>query len=356
MSFAADSMETPPADRSRTCCLCSGADFHVIARRDRDGGPLITVMCCGCGLISHRDLPSEESLAEYYRSQYRVQYHGRARPSARRVMRAWKNGQRILALLRPHVPPGSRVLEIGAGLGCTVRSFQNAGYDAAGVDPGDEFTDFGVRFLKAALTRQTLDEIPAEPTRDLLLLVHVVEHLRCPDQALLKLRRLLKPGGVLYVECPNADGPATARGRLFHQAHTYNFTAVTLQLLAERCGFELLWSRPHADQPQLSMLFRRATARRRPVPVGSREHTLQRLRMSSVRYHLRPSYLRNRLRKLGMYAGEFLWARRNVRRLVADCALRAEQESAGDPVLLPFRGATRGPASHCPQRPRRRVA
>lgn len=315
------------------CCLCAGGEFEIINTRDRRGGALVTVMCRECGLISHRDIPSDEELERFYRSEYRLEYHGERLPAARRVMRAWKNGRRILKQLRSHVRDEDRILEVGAGLGCTVRNFENAGYDIEGIDPGRDFTEFSTRELGTRMSRQSLADLAGSEPRDVILLVHVIEHMNAPHHALMQVHRLLKPGGRLYIECPNLDAPVARRSQLFHFAHIYSFTPSTLRMLAERCGFELVKQFGRKKHPNLQMLFRRTESRSFAVRKHASERTLSRIRMSRLRYHLRPAYLFERVRKLAGYGVEQLFAKRYVAKLTATHGKPALANDSEPPLM-----------------------
>ena len=133
----------------RTCELCGDCRCRTVGDVDRHGQPLHTVICMGCGLVSHLHIPSDAELEEYYTSKYRPQYHGEASPSPRRVMRAWKNGQRILRQLRPFLQSSRSVLEVGAGIGCTVKAFELDGHKASGIDLGAQFLRYGRETLHA---------------------------------------------------------------------------------------------------------------------------------------------------------------------------------------------------------------
>ncbi len=329
-------LTSPEIQPARECCLCAGEDFEIVDTRDRRGEPLVTVMCLDCGLMSHRRIPTSDELKQYYEFDYRVDYHGEETPCPRRVMRAWQNGNRILRQLQPIVPASSRVLEIGAGLGCTVRQFQDAGYSAAGIDPGRDFTDYSVSQIGANLTQQSLEDLNCAQRHDVILLVHVIEHMNHPDQSLRRIHRLLPEDGLLYVECPNLDAPVARRSRLFHFAHVYSFTPPTLRMLAELCGFELVRQFGHKRDPNLQMLFRRSASRSLRIRPNTARRTLRRIRMSRLRYHLRPAYLFERVRKLASYCIEHLVAERFVRQHVL-----ADQEKAeiSEPITLPFRAS-----------------
>jgi SAM-dependent methyltransferase len=287
---------------------------------DRRGKPLATCVCRQCGLVCHRDIPSDDDLDRYYASEYRQDYHGEASPSARRVWRAWRNGQRILRQLAPLVSPGQSVLEIGAGIGCTVKAFELAGYRSSGIDPGVGFAGYAQRTLRADVHVARLFDLPPAAEHELVLLVHVIEHFRSPRLALAHIWRLLLPGGRLYVECPNLAAPFARRSRLFHFAHIHNFTPRTLAMLAGRCGFQVERTYSSPDNPNLEMLLVKVDVPRLVMDHGSYKATLAAIeRYNIFTYHARWNYFAPRVRKLAGYLWEHAAAKRQVRRLVERC-------------------------------------
>lgn len=316
---------------THSCDLCGGREFEMIGTRARDGRPLETQICRTCGLVSHARIPSETELREYYAGNYRLEYNGEASPSARRVMRAWLNGQRILRQVSPLLPAGGRVLEAGAGIGCTVRSFADAGFRAEGVDPGGEFLGFARNRLKADVQVCSLYDLPDSHRFDAVLLVHVIEHLASPRQAVEKISGLLKVGGMLYVECPNLQAPFAPRDRLFHVAHIHNFVPATLKMLVESCGFRLRQRFGDAGDSNLQMLFQHSCERRLNLDTQNFQRTREDLnRASWARYHLRRRYVADRLRKLGSYAREYATSASFVRNLVTRYAADGVRGSQGE--------------------------
>ena len=61
-------------ESSSTCPLCGSAEAAVAGLRDRQGRPLTTLLCLGCGLYRSDPLPSEEQLRAFYATQYRLEY------------------------------------------------------------------------------------------------------------------------------------------------------------------------------------------------------------------------------------------------------------------------------------------
>jgi SAM-dependent methyltransferase len=307
-------------NETNRCDLCHQNDFEIIAQRDRHGQPLQTKICKHCGLIAHLHIPTEDELQEYYAKTYRLDYHGEVTPSTRRVMRAWLNGQRILRQVAPHLPGGCKLLEVGAGIGCTVNTFERAGYQAEGIDPGDEFLAFSRNQLNARVQVGDLYDLPESPGYDAILLVHVIEHFASPRKAIEKIGKLLKRGGMLYVECPNLEAPFASRSRLFHVAHIHNFVPATLEMLACSCGFTLQQRFGDDQDPNLQMLFQYSGEPRLQIAEQSYRKTRDLLRRSDwMPYHFRSRYMTDRVQKLLGYAREHLQSKRFVQKLISEC-------------------------------------
>jgi len=142
------------------------------------------------------------------------------------------------------LPPGARVLEVGAGDGRFVSRLQAAGFEARGIEPSEG----GVRMARARaapVERAALEELHLEPAGlDAAIAWHVLEHLDDPAAALARIGIWLRPGGRVVIACPNLASLQAQIGgdRWFHQdvpRHRTHFTAAGLRLLLERSGFRL---------------------------------------------------------------------------------------------------------------------
>lgn len=126
------------------------------------------------------------------------------------------------------VPPGSRVLDAGAGDQPYRDLFGHCDYESA---------DF--ELIDKPYARSTyvcsLDAIPVEDGRfDAVICNQVMEHLPRPAAALRELNRVLKPGGTLICTAP-----------LFYEEHErpydfYRYTQFGWRLMMEEAGFEIL--------------------------------------------------------------------------------------------------------------------
>jgi SAM-dependent methyltransferase len=165
--------------------------------------------------------------------------------------------------------------------------------------------------------------LPAAPRYDFVLLVHVIEHLPSPRHALERIHAMLRPGGGLYVECPNLAAPHAAPGKQFHYAHIHNFTPQTLELLAQRCGFEIVArlapSRARALRLVLRRLDRTPDSGSATIP-GSFAATCDRLKKNSlVGYYLRPSYWFDRVHRDLRFVSHHVCPRWRLARILRSC-------------------------------------
>ncbi len=330
----------PVSTRSAECVLCNCQRFKIIAERDRRGDALETVVCCQCGLVSHARLPSDDELVQYYEQEYRSDYNGEDTPSKRRVVREWNRGRQTFLQLQPFVTPGDRIFEIGAGIGCNLKHFELAGFDASGIEPGTGFGRYSRETLRARVTHGFWSDVAAQPAFDVVLLIHVLEHLNSPLQALRHIRRMLRPKGRLFVEVPNLAAPHAAPGRMFHYAHVYNYTPWTLAMLATAAGFNVGQVMTGERDRNLAMLLSRAADCRLELNPESYRNTVRAVtRYNAWNYHFRPNSLWERYVTIRHSLADRFFASQRLPPILKQCADGAALQSNRPPVEAGRRAA-----------------
>ncbi len=259
----------------QTCNLCNATDVRVVALRDRDRRPLRTVMCTGCGLVRCDPMPDPDMLDQYYRERYRIDYKRQHVPSRRHILRAGRVALDRLARLPPLPVPsrgGGRALDIGAGGGEFAYLLgRTSGLAVTGIEPNEGYAAHARRVLGLDLVVSPLHEAtPAGGSFDLITMFHVLEHLRDPGAALVRVAAWLAPGGLAVVEVPNIEATCQAPGHLFHPAHLYNFNAAALERLGQKAGLDPVGCWFSADRGNLSVTLRRP-AEDTPTAVAGAE-------------------------------------------------------------------------------------
>ncbi|MDQ6961825.1 MAG: class I SAM-dependent methyltransferase [Mariprofundaceae bacterium] len=302
------------------CDLCHSGNYKNVSNQDRHGRKLYTGICLQCGLLSHIPVPSEEEIIQYYAVRYRKDYHGSSKPIARRIMRAHRNAERIFTQLKPHMKPKQTVFEVGAGIGCTVKFFEQQGLEASGIEPNKDFNVFTRQELHADVRNENLYDLNEKADYDVTLLIHVIEHFTSPTRALKHIYGLIKDDGLLYIECPNATAPFGRLSKMFHFAHIYNFSPKTLIAMAQKCGFVVENIFSDDNNPNLQILFKKSTAQEQELDETHANWVLERIHYHTyLSYHLRPCYLKARITKLLSYGSEYLLARGFVKKFLASC-------------------------------------
>lgn len=226
-----------------TCPACGGElrDWISVPPSEPALGPeripLLRCLRCGTAVTTGTPPPDLHDTGAYRAGAPRL--HRWALP----VLRAF-DAQR-LTLLRDLAPPGSSLLDVGAGRGRFVAAAQTAGYQASGIEPSERGVSAS-RMIGAPVTQAAVEHAALEPgSLDVATLWHVLEHLDDPGEAVERVARWLRPGGTLLVGVPNLESLQARVGgeRWYHldvPRHRVHFTPAGVSRLLNAHGFTVL--------------------------------------------------------------------------------------------------------------------
>ena len=217
------------------CPLCS-APGPQRSRLRTEPFPLGECRACGAAFLFPQ--PSEQELGRYYDESY----YGKNRKKFWSAVEAgiaaltWMKWRSVRGLL----PPGARLLDIGCGRGTLVRMARDAGFDSYGIERSSR-----QHVLPYVYTKDLADCRFPDGHFQMVILWHVLEHLRDPRAALAEIHRIVEPQGWLSVAVPNFGGAqAEASGRhWFHldlPRHLWHFRRRSLDALLEKSGFRVV--------------------------------------------------------------------------------------------------------------------
>lgn len=223
--------------------------------------------CAGCGLefVSPR-LSFDELADKVYADNYFPVRDASAKRSEEAT--AYFGGQ--VRRFEKLLGRTGTVLDIGCGNGAFLDFARENGWEIAGADIGlspDAHT------LGCPLWEGRLQDIDFEGCLfDVIRLNHVLEHTQEPVKELEICRRLLTPGGILYISVPNIAGLSprlkSLQSRLHLKSHRWRhyaamhhlffFTPVTLRAAIERAGLRVLeWDTPVPKKTGQNLLLER---------------------------------------------------------------------------------------------------
>lgn len=198
--------------------------------------------CRGCGFTITTPQPGD--LAAYYPAGYYGTPGGRRFPAIVERMQQRLYAHRVRWVeAAVGVKPG-RVLDVGCGRGLLLRAFQRRGWEVQGTELSEAAAAYAreVLGLKVSIGELAGLGFPADHF-DVVTLWHVLEHLPDPRLLLAEARRILKPGGVLFLGVPNFGGweARGCRAGWFHldvPRHLTHFTREDLKQSLEAAGFQ----------------------------------------------------------------------------------------------------------------------
>ena len=147
---------------------------------------------------------------------------------------------RMAALVAPLLPPGAAVLDVGAGQGPALEWFTAHGFSPFGISTNQADVD---ACREAGFDARLMDMHEmhfGESAVDCVWARHVLEHSVAPFFVLHEFARVLKPGGILYVEVP---APDTACHHETNRNHYSVLPASCWESLIQRAGFEIVEER-----------------------------------------------------------------------------------------------------------------
>jgi SAM-dependent methyltransferase len=174
--------------------------------------------------------------------------------------------------------PG-RLLDVGCGIGTELAVARERGWQATGV----ELAEASLQVARAQgldVVAEPLGQAALGPSSfDLVTVNHALEHIPRVRAVLDEIRRVLKPGGLLFVAVPNLDAwqhrvLLDRFGLSFNADHHLFFTPATLRRLLTDDGFAVVELATHRWVD-----FQRGPASAYPSPFRAVNDLVERLGM-----------------------------------------------------------------------------
>ena len=206
--------------------------------------------CPHCGTAYMNPRPTPQILAEFYANSVLYEFWDRhVFPASRnvRMERIFRpRVERILALCRERDFPTGVLVEVGSasGMFCEEAMATGAFERIIGIEPGAAQAatcrQRGLEVIQATI--EMIDDLGTPA--DIVASFETIEHLYAPKDFLARCRRLLAPGGLLVLTCPNYEGfDIVTLGPLsdsLDAEHINMFNPRSLRGLVERLGFEVV--------------------------------------------------------------------------------------------------------------------
>lgn len=224
------------------CPVCQQIDQKLLYILDQ--GKLLT--CQKCQLVFYIPRPTPEELTKFYDDKsYRQNYQQSAMSGKDFAENRYRQLKKIATKYRPNLfeKTNRNFLDIGCGLGDLLSFAASDGWNITGTEISSTAT---IQANKALSNKVLMGDILSlnlpENYFDLITIYHVIEHLIDPIPTLEKIRTLLKPEGIAFIETPNIGSlGAKIRGKkwshIIPPEHITYFNISSLKYALQNSGF-----------------------------------------------------------------------------------------------------------------------
>ena len=166
-------------------------------------------VCSSCGLEQLTPLPTQEELKELYESHYNF---GGERDTAYTVLRHYFLFSPLYHLwmaidgdISFHGVSGrGALLDVGCNEGRGLQFYRRNGWQAEGLELNENAAGVA-RSMGFTVHTALIADFTPSTLYDVIVLSNVLEHSLNPREMLQHVKRLLKPGGHVWISCPNGN-------------------------------------------------------------------------------------------------------------------------------------------------------
>ena len=238
------------ADSELRCLLCDRGLRHV----GRDFAGKAIYKCNECNYVATPASSATETSALYDAPEYFDGWgcnldfdYDRFEPAVH------QQASDYLDFIGQHTR-GKFLLDVGTGSGLLPRLAQELGYEVEGTDLSKHVSENVPKKAGFPIYHGTLEDIQFTRKYDIITMLHVLEHTSNPVSTLQRCRELLNESGYLVVVVPNYQSldsrikdvlsALRLKSRPYkHLAlghHNYVFSIKSLEILGQKCGFQVI--------------------------------------------------------------------------------------------------------------------
>jgi len=145
-----------------------------------------------------RDIDDEVDFQEDFAEKYIASYE---KKFDKKMQRSIKRAGYLKSLTK-----GRSIVDVGSNVGIFCEACHRSGFEPVGIEIAQPLFDYATkRFPHLTFVNQPLETYAEERQFDVVYCAEVIEHTLDPAGFAKSLRRLLKPGGVLFLTTPAAS-------------------------------------------------------------------------------------------------------------------------------------------------------
>jgi 2-polyprenyl-3-methyl-5-hydroxy-6-metoxy-1,4-benzoquinol methylase len=232
------------------CPLCASprinevltATDHTVSRL-----PFSIWECADCTGRFTQDIPTQNEIGSFYKSEAYISHTDSSQGFINRLyhrVRSITLGNKKNIVARKTGLKKGKLLDVGAGTGAFASFMQKAGWSVSGLEPDLDTIERAKQINQIDL--QPVDKLfqLEGGSFDAITLWHVLEHVHGLHEYLEQFKKLLRPGGKLFIAVPNYTSYDAAVYGEFWAAydvprHLYHFSPFAMKQLVTKHGFAI---------------------------------------------------------------------------------------------------------------------
>jgi len=182
--------------KKKKCILCDSGHISELFKRDE----YVMVKCRNCGLIYQLLQVSKDKYLKDVQKHY-----SEVDPSFKVAYSRKRVYKRFLNKIKPIKAKKAQILDIGCGWGYFLSLAKNEGWNARGLELNPDLVKIGIQNYRLDISCSDFEESNfANSFFEVITLWNVFDELPDPLESIFKIKRILKPGGILFMRTPNA--------------------------------------------------------------------------------------------------------------------------------------------------------
>lgn len=236
--------------RHNNCPLCKAAEtdpFLTCTDHLVSGEKFQLFKCRNCGFTFTNDYPGESDSVRYYESDDYISHTDSGKTLFEKIYRQARNimlsGKKKIVSKATGLAAG-KILDIGCGTGHFLNTMKQSGWQPCGIEINRKARESAIENFNIEVIHPSEISTLQANSFDSVSMWHVLEHLHNPEKWFIEIKRLLKPGGKLFVALPNClSFDALHYGSEWAAwdvpRHLWHFSPATFKLFAQKAGFRI---------------------------------------------------------------------------------------------------------------------
>lgn len=230
------------------CPICNSNEVRKYRNKVWDSENCSVMKCLNCEFFFLDPMMEEEKGNSFYAnySKYLSKRIGKEKETTEQTFERRKRMVPYrLDIVKPYLAKDYRVLEIGGGCGNFIGEIYKSGYisEAFLIEPCIEHLTFACNYY-GINGYKNLDEIKNKKF-NVIVMFHVLEHLRNPQEFLCQVFSLLTNNGFIVIEVPCSADPLLSlynsndyKDFYFQSLHPYVYSQTALKVCFENAGYK----------------------------------------------------------------------------------------------------------------------